>query len=145
MDRQSPLDSMESWLEQMSRQFETAAESWGTGSELSTGMDQPRLDMVEREDEYVIMAELPGFGPDDVEVYVTDLTLAIEAERTEEMETDDGEFIKRERSESTLSRRVSLPNDVDTGDITASLDAGVLTVSVARSEPLDSGHEIDIE
>jgi len=135
---------MESWFEQMSRQFETAAESWGSGSDWSMGMTQPRLDMVERDDEYTIRAELPGFSTEDVAVYVADQTLTIEAERTEELETEDGNFIKQERSQSTLSRRVSLPSDADTDNITASLDSGVLTVTVTRTEPLDSGHRIDI-
>lgn len=136
---------MESWLEQMNQQFEMAAESWGGGSEWSTGMDQPRLDMIERDDEYIITADLPGFSSDDVDVYVSDGMLSIEAERTDEVETDDGDFIKRERSQETLSRRVSLPSDVDVDSISASLDAGVLTVHAARSESLEGGHEIDIE
>jgi HSP20 family protein len=146
MDRQSPLDSMETWLEQMGNQFETAAESWGSGPDTwSAQMDQPRLDMVERDGEYVIEAELPGFSKEDVDVYLSDGTLSIEAERSEELESGDGNFLKRERSHTTLSRRVSLPGDADPDEISASLNAGVLTVTVARTQPLDSGHEIDIE
>ena len=146
MDRQSPLDSMETWFEQMSKQFETAADRWGTGLEpWAQGMDQPRVDMAEDNERYTVVVDMPGFGKDDIEVYVTDHTLAIEAEQREEMVTEEANYIQQERSHQSLSRRITLPNDADTEDITASMEEGVLTITVARVEPLDSGHQIDIE
>lgn len=146
MDRQSPLDSMEAWFEQMSKQFETAADRWGTGLEpWAQGMDQPRIDMAEDDEQYLIVADMPGFAKDDIEVYVTENTLAIEAQQREEMVTEDANFIQQERSHQSLSRRITLPNDANTERISASMTDGVLTITVARSEPLDSGHQIDIE
>ncbi|MDS0284013.1 Hsp20/alpha crystallin family protein [Haloarcula onubensis] len=146
MDRQSPLDSMESWFEQMSKQFETAADRWGTGIEpWGEGMDQPRIDLAEDGEQYTIVADIPGFGKDDIEVYVTDNTLAIEAEQREEMVTEEANYIQQERTHQSLSRRITLPSDADTDDISASMADGVLTITVARVEPLDSGHQIDIE
>jgi len=137
---------MESWFEQMSKQFETAADRWGTGIEpWAEGMSQPRIDVAEADDQYVIVADMPGFDKDAIEVYVTDQTLAIEGEQTEEMVTGDAEYIQKERSQASFSRRISLPSDADTEDITASLTDGVLRITVARVEPLDSGHEIDIQ
>ncbi|WP_276250770.1 Hsp20/alpha crystallin family protein [Haloarcula rara] len=146
MDRQSPLDSMESWFEQMSKQFETAADRWGTGLEpWSEGMSQPRIDMAEDDEQYTVVADMPGFGKDDIQVYVTDNTLAIEAEQREEMVTEEANYIQQERAHQSLSRRITLPSDADTENIAASMDDGVLTITVARVEPLDSGHQIDIE
>ena len=146
MDRESPLDSMEAWFEQMSKQFETAADRWGTGLEPWTqGMDQPRIDMAEDEEAYTIVADMPGFAKGDIEVYVTDNTLAIEAEQREEFVTEDANVIQQERSHQSISRRITLPNDADTGEISAAMDDGVLTITVARVEPLDSGHRIEIE
>jgi len=146
MDRESPLDSMEAWFEQMSKQFETAADRWGTGLEPWTqGMDQPRIDMAEDDDAYTIVADMPGFGKADIEVYVTDQTLAIEAEQGEEMVTEEATYIQQERSHQSLSRRITLPSDADVENITASMDEGVLRITVGRVEPLDSGHQIDIE
>lgn len=146
MDRQSPLDSMESWFEQMSKQFETAADRWGTGLEpWAEGMDQPRIDMAEDDAQYTIVADIPGFAKDDIDVYVTDRTLAIEADQREEMVAEEANFIQQERSHQSLSRRLTLPSDADTESIAASMDDGVLTITVARVEPIDSGHRIDIE
>jgi len=146
MDRQSPLDSMESWFEQMSKQFETAADRWGTGIEpWAEGMDQPRIDMAEDDEQYTIVADMPGFAKDDIDVYVTDRTLAIEAEHSEEMVAEEANFIQQERSHQSLARRITLPSDADTEHIAASMDDGVLTITVDRLESLDSGHQIDIE
>jgi len=137
---------MESWFEQMSKQFETAADRWGTGLEpWAEGMDQPRIDMAEDDDSYTILADIPGFGKDDIEVYVTDNTLAIEAEQREELVTEEATYIQQERSHQSVSRRITLPNDADVESIAASMDDGVLTITIDRVEPLDSGHQIDIE
>ena len=146
MDRESPLDSMEAWFDRMSKQFGTAADRWGTGLEPWTqGMDQPRIDMAETDAEYTIVADMPGFATDDIEVYVTDRTLAIEAEQREEIVASESNYIQQERSHQSLSRRITLPNDADTEAITASMEDGVLRLTVGRVEPLDSGHRIDIE
>ena len=139
MDRQSPLDSMESWFEQMTEQFGTGLEPW------TQRMGRPRIDMAEEETGYTLVVDLPGFTADDVDVYVTDRTLSIEAERGEQRVAGDANYIQQERSRESLSRRVTLPNDADTEGITASMDEGVLTVTLPRIESLDSGHEIDIE
>ena len=146
MDRQSPLDSMESWLEQMSEQFETAADRWGTGLEPWTqDLDLPHIDVAEAEAAYTIVADIPGYDTDDIEVYVTDRTLAIEAERRDELVESDANYIQQERSHQSLSRRITLPSDTDTEAITASMTDGVLTITVPRVESLDSGHQIEIE
>lgn len=137
---------MESWLEQMSEQFETAAESWGSGLEMGqASMGQLRIDFVETDEEYVVVANVPGFSKADVDVYVTDQTLAIDAERSEDTEMREGTFITNERTHESVSRQLTLPNDADTDDVTATMDEGVLTIHVGRTEPLDSGHRIDID
>ncbi|WP_277541244.1 Hsp20/alpha crystallin family protein [Haloarcula laminariae] len=144
MDRQSPFDSVESWLEQMGEQFGTAA--WGTGLEpWAQGTDRPRIDMTEDEDSYTITADVPGFTADDVEVSVIDRTLAIEAERSEGRVTNDAYYLRQERSHQSLSRHITLPVDADTENISASMGEGVLTITIDRTEALDSGHQIDIE
>jgi len=146
MARESPLDSMESWFEQMSKQFETAAERWSGGIEpWEQGVDRPRIDIAEEGDRYVVVADVPGFGKDDTEVYVTDHTLAIEAEQSDEVVTGEANYIQQERSRTSVSRRITLPSDADTDAISATMQDGVLRISIDRIEPHDSGHEIAIE
>lgn len=141
-----PFDSVESWLEAMSEQFETATRQMsGDTQPSSSGLDEPRIDFVEFDHEYRIVADVPGYESADIDVVVTDHTLTIEAEGTAESTVADGEFIRQERSRSTMHRRLDLPADVDTADISATLDSGTLEIRVPRTEPLESGHSIDIE
>jgi len=137
---------MESWFEQMSEQFETAAERWGSGIEPWTpAMELPQIDVAEDDEKYIIIASLPGFDKSDVNVYVTDQTLAIDAEEKSELVEEDAEFIQQERSHRAVSRRITLPSDADTESITATMENGILKIRVGRVEPLASGHQIDIE
>ncbi|QIO22969.1 Hsp20/alpha crystallin family protein [Haloarcula sp. JP-L23] len=146
MTRKLPLDNMESWFDQMSRQFEEAAERWGTGFESWTPeMGSPRVDVVDEDDAFVVTADLPGFDKDDLEVYISDQTLAIEADHSREAEETDVNYVRRERSHRSISRRVRLPGSVDEEDVSASMDNGVLTVRIGKAEPTTDGHHIDIE
>ena len=136
---------MESWLEGMSEQFETAAERWGSGFETwAPELDEPRIDLVESDDEYVITADVPGFSKEDIDVLVTDHTLSIEADHGEETTVDESDFIRRERSHTSMKRRITLPSDADPDGVSASMDNGVLEIRVSRAEPLSEGHRIDI-
>lgn len=146
MARKLPFDDVESWFEQMSRQFEAAAQRWGSGFEpWSPEMESPPIDVVDADDEFVVAVDLPGFTADDVDVHITDRTLAIEAERDRESEASEGNYVRRERSHRSLSRRVRLPGDVDGDDVSASMDDGVLTVHIGKAHPSSSGRQIDIE
>ncbi|ORA83507.1 hypothetical protein BST28_01075 [Mycolicibacter kumamotonensis] len=81
---------------------------------------------------YVVRAELPGVDPaKDVDVTVHDGQLTIKAERTESKEAKG----RSEFSYGSFVRSVTLPAGADEDDITASYDKGILTVSVAVTEP----------
>lgn len=81
-------------------------------------------------DAFVLRAELPGVDPaHDVEVSVSGDVLTLRAERTEE---------KKEKHHSefrygSFSRTLRLPPDAKADEITASYDAGILTVHVPLS------------
>lgn len=81
---------------------------------------------------YVIRAELPGIDPEkDVDITVSNGQLTIKAERTETTATKG----RSEFSYGSFVRSVALPPGADDEDITATYDKGILTVSVAISEP----------
>ncbi|WGY04521.1 HSP20 family small heat-shock protein [Nocardioides sp. QY071] len=81
---------------------------------------------------YVVRADLPGIDPDkDVEVSIADDALTIHGERR-------GEEHDKYRSEmhyGSFTRRLRLPHGCRAEDVTATYDAGVLTVSMPVAEP----------
>lgn len=94
------------------------------------------------EGHYVVRAELPGIDPaKDVDIVVRDGQLTIKAERTEEKKDDS----RSEFSYGSFVRTMTLPAGSDEDDIKATYDKGILTVSIAVSEPTSPEKHITVE
>lgn len=102
-----------------------------------------RVDLEDKDDEFVLTAELPGFDEDDIDVRVTDRTLRLEAEHAEETE-EEGEYVKRERHRVSVARSISLPEAVEVDDFSATFNNGVLTVHLPKNEPVTQGKQVEI-
>ena len=91
-----------------------------------------RLDVVDRDKELVVRAELPGVEKDDVEVTIAGDRLMIEAEREFEEEDEKEDFYRHEMGYGKLMRTVALPFEVDHDKIHAELKEGILTVTLPK-------------
>lgn len=94
--------------------------------------DLPRMDVIDRDKEVVVKAEVPGFTADDIELSISDNMLTVKGSSREEKE-DEGEYRRREIRSNYLSRSVSLPAEVDGTKAKAQLRDGVLEVKVPKS------------
>lgn len=92
----------------------------------------PRADVYDRDDHLVIRLEVPGMDADDVEVTVEDHTLVISGTRTFEEELQDGAVHRREIQTGEFKRTLVLPEGMNPEDITATMNRGILEVSVPR-------------
>jgi HSP20 family protein len=92
------------------------------------------VDIVERDGALHVEASLPGYKKDEVEVQVQDGVLTIKAERKQESEEQNGKFYRRERIWGSVSRRISLPAEVDESAVDAELKNGVLTLRLPLPE-----------
>jgi HSP20 family protein len=142
----NPFDELTRTFERIQEQFETMARSLDDdavgGGPVTSSV---RIDLEDADGEFVLTAELPGFEKEDIDVRVTDRTLRLEAEREKTDEETDGEYIRRERRRASAVRSVSLPEAVETDDISATYNNGVLTVRLPKREPIDEGTEIEID
>ncbi|MDH3431407.1 MAG: Hsp20/alpha crystallin family protein [Gammaproteobacteria bacterium] len=91
-----------------------------------------RVDIVDREKELIVRAELPGIEKDDVEVTISGDRLMIEAEREFEEEETKASFYRHELGYGELMRTIALPVDVDVEHITAELKDGILNVVLPK-------------
>lgn len=143
----NPFDELDRLFERMQQNVEEAAQWWDREpfeDEFDPGTVQ--IDLEDREDELVLTADLPGFESADIDVRLTDRTLHLEAEREETAEEErEGEFVRRERHMASVARSVTLPQSVEEEGIEASYQNGVLTVTMPKREPAESGTEIEIE
>ena len=87
----------------------------------------PPIDVHETAAEYVITAELPGLGREDVQIQVHDRLVQISGQRRER-DAPCEEYHRIERGHGSFSRTFELPLPVRTDHVTADLREGVLTV-----------------
>ncbi|WP_336336523.1 Hsp20/alpha crystallin family protein [Haloarcula brevis] len=100
------------------------------------------LHVDESDDEFVVMADLPGFERDDLVVRFEDGVLSIQGESTVAEDTSDG----ARRHSRRVAERVALSDPVVEDDISASYHNGVLEVTLPRAgDAPDDSHRIDIE
>ncbi|MBQ3393079.1 MAG: Hsp20/alpha crystallin family protein [Lachnospiraceae bacterium] len=94
-------------------------------------------DVIERDGNYVLQAELPGFAKEDIHVDLKDNILTISASHNEEKNEEDKEtkYIRRERHTSAYSRSFRVAN-VMPEDISASYKNGILEVVFPKRDAL---------
>ena len=92
------------------------------------------VDVQETDKQYVVEANLPGFGKDAVELTFQDGVLTIEAETERDEERKEERFHVRERHVGKVARSFKLPEDVDADKVRASMKDGVLTVTLDKSD-----------
>ena len=94
----------------------------------------PKVDVIDRDDEVVVKAELPGVEKDDIELSLTDNTVTIKGSTMHEEKEERGDYYRSEISRGSFSRTVSLPAMVDGENAKASFKHGVLTLELPKIE-----------
>jgi HSP20 family protein len=105
-----------------------------TGSDERPERWMPAMDLVEAEDHFLLKADLPGLGEDDVTIEVQDNALTVSGERRSEDEQRQRGWYRVERSFGRFSRSLTLPEGIDPEGISASFDKGVLEVRIPKPE-----------
>lgn len=103
------------------------------GSMLEAGHWLPAVDLREDEGRIHVRVELPGVGPEDVDVRVSEDRLVIAGEKRSEEETAGPGWMHRESHCGSFTRSIPLPEPVDPDQVTARYDKGVLTVELVKS------------
>lgn len=98
------------------------------------------VDILEKDGGYKLKANLPGFEKNDIHVTYSDniLTIAAEAKTENEEKSEDGSYIRRERSASSFKRQF-IVKDLDRDAIKATFENGVLNLDL----PLKKEEEAD--
>ncbi|KAI9334760.1 HSP20-like chaperone [Obelidium mucronatum] len=102
------------------------------------GSFNARLDLTENEKGYIVHADLPGVKKDEVNITIKDNILTISGERNTKKDTKDNQRHVIERSFGKFSRSVRLPNDANADAVTATMDHGVLELTLLK-KALDEG------
>jgi len=131
------LTKYEPWnlLGQMRREMDRAMDArTSEGSSMATSEWVPAVDIKEEEDSFVIIADIPGVDPKDIEVHMENGMLTIKGEKESEKKEEREGYKRVERSYGSFYRRFGLPDTADAGKITAKSNHGVLEVRIGKQE-----------
>lgn len=109
------------------------------GAELSpwnpARFTQPmKTDITENDDNYELTIDLPGYEKNEISVEIKDGSLVISAEKKEEKEEKEKNYLHKERFYGKCSRSFYVGNNVNTDDIKASYDNGILKLTVPKAQ-----------
>lgn len=133
----SPFEEMErmfdgifgrSWPRGFMRPIEI---DWGDTAAPFEGRN-PKVDVINRDKEVVVKAELPGVKKDDLDVSLSDNTLTLRATSKHEETEEKGEYFRREMSRGEFVRTLTLPAEVDGAKAKASFKDGILELTAPK-------------
>ena len=107
-------------------------EDEGDQSNVVTSQWTPRVDVKEEDKRFVILADIPGVDPKDIEVSMDKGILTIRGERKTETEQQNGKLTRIERSYGAFYRRFALPDSADAEGISANGKHGVLEIAIPK-------------
>ena len=110
---------------------------WTDNTELEKSFSGFSTDVIEKDGNYILQAELPGFTKEDITIDLKNDVLTIAASHKEEKKEEDKEtkYLRRERRESSYSRSFRVAN-VTPEDIAATYENGVLEVTFPKRDKL---------
>lgn len=94
----------------------------------------PKVDIVDRDDEILVRAEIPGVKKEDLDISLTDTAITIKGSTSEEKEEEKGDYFRRETMKGSFSRTLSLPSEVDGSKAESTFKEGILEVIVPKHE-----------
>jgi HSP20 family protein len=105
-------------------------------NELDQAASPLALDVIEKDDAYMVKATVPGIDPNDLEITYTNKILTIQGELKNETVQEGERFHIRERFSGKFYRQLRLPMPVQEDAISANYENGVLTLTLPKSEEL---------
>jgi HSP20 family protein len=134
--RHYPVSRMEELMNEVERFWERSFplrfELFGRAPELNLpNFDwSPRLDILEKEGELVLKADLPGMKKENIDIYFENGDLVLKGERKEEVERKEKEMYRSERYFGTFYRRIPLGFELDPKLVHAHFTNGVLELRI---------------
>ncbi len=119
-----------------SQPFSPLLSSFGNGPEqaLTASSFVPAVDIYEDEHNIVLTAETPGVEEKDLDIRVENGVLTVSGERKMENEEKQDNFHRIERRYGRFTRSFTLPPTVDTEDVKAEFNNGVLRITLPKRE-----------
>jgi HSP20 family molecular chaperone IbpA len=117
-------------LQRESWPFQRESWPWRSASQGTQSLWSPQIESLQRGDQFVVRADLPGLKKEDVNIELSDDSLTIQGERREEHEEEREGYYRSERSYGSFHRVVPLPEGAIPESAKATFKNGVLEVAI---------------
>jgi len=94
----------------------------------------PAVNLYDAGEGYILSAQLPGVAAEEVELTITGETLTMRGERKRPEGVKDDSYRRQERPVGRWSRTITLPDRVDSTQVSATFTNGILTVNLPKAE-----------
>lgn len=140
--RYRPLNNVFAIPRDLGRLMDDVFGGWDLGENLRQWL--PATDVSETPEAVSLRLEVPGLSRDQIKIAVENNVLTVRGEKTQETSSENEKFRRTERSFGSFERSFSLPAYVDSETVHASLQDGVLSITLPRREETKA-REIQIE
>src|ERR1043165_331153 len=132
LTRCEPFRELQDRMNRMNRLFRESYRPEGPEEALTSTSFAPPVDIYEDEHNITLKLEVPGIDEKDIGVRIDNNTLTVHGERKIEKDEKEENFRRVERQYGSFTRSFTLPSSVDTGQVHANYDKGVLKISLAK-------------
>ena len=105
---------------------------------IATANWAPAVDIKEDDKAFMLLADIPGVDPDEIEVTMDKGVLTIKGERQSEKKTEEENYKRVERQYGMFYRRFTLPDSANADGIEAHSEHGVLKITIPKQEVAQS-------
>jgi HSP20 family protein len=132
LTRFQPFREVSTLQDRLNRLFREPYNEAGRDESLSTSGFAPAVDVYEDEHQVTLKIEVPGIDEKDIDVRVENNTLTVHGERKIEKEEKEENYRRVERQYGSFTRTFTLPTTVDSENVSATYDKGVLKVTLPK-------------
>src|SRR5579864_5475897 len=130
LTRWEPFREFSTLQDRMNRLFRESYE--GQDQSLTTSSFAPAVDVYEDEHNVALKIEVPGIDEKDIDIRVENNTLTVHGDRKIEKEEKEENYRRVERQYGSFTRTFTLPPTVDTDNVQATYDRGVLKITLPK-------------
>jgi len=134
IERWHPFTDLMSLRQAMDKLFEDSFVRPSRSLAAFAEVGEPVMDIYQTPNEIVVKAALPGLKPEDISIDIAGDTLTVKGESKAEREIKREDYRYRERRYGAFSRSVILPSGLKPDKAEATMEDGVLTLTIPKAE-----------
>lgn len=106
--------------------------------------NMPKVDIIERDDNVLVRAEVPGYAKDDLNISLTEDTVTLSGKTRREEKEEKGDYHRMEISRGEFSRTLYMPAGIDGAKASAKFKDGVLELTLPKLRKSER-HKVKIQ